>query len=57
MNISNLKPEKYLNLDEIIEAFLKWYENDPHRFREDLYPELKTSEYLSNLDKNEFIVI
>lgn len=42
-------------LDQIIDAFLKWYETDPHHILEDAYPELTSSDYLSGLDRADFI--
>lgn len=43
------------NLDQIIEAFMKWYENDPHRLDEDAYPELRNEEFIKNLNRDDFI--
>lgn len=43
------------NIEQIIEAFIKWYKNDIHSTNEDAYPELKTSEFIKGLDREEFI--
>jgi len=40
---------------ELIESFLKWYEADPHSKDENAYSEKITKEYLSALDKDQFI--
>jgi len=44
-----------LNLNQIIESFLNWFENDQHREFEEYYKQLKSSDYLSNLNREEFI--
>jgi hypothetical protein len=43
------------NLDEIIVSFLHWYENDPHAVLEDTYPELTSSDFLSGLNRTDFV--
>jgi len=43
------------NLDQIIEAFLEWYKTDIHKDVENEYPELRKSDYLNNLNREEFI--
>jgi len=39
----------------IVEAFLKWFENDQHKEYEDSYKETFTLDYLNSLSKEEFI--
>jgi len=43
------------NLNLIIESFLNWFQRDIHKESEDLYPQLKTREFLEGLSKNDFI--
>jgi len=43
------------NVNKIIEEFLKWFETDQHREYEDYYPVLKSGEYLTNLNRDQFI--
>ena len=43
------------NLDQIIEAFVKWFDKDPHKEFEDYYKQLKSPEFLSNQSREEFI--
>ena len=43
------------NFDQLIESFLRYYENHEHSGNEDYYQELKTSEYLQSLKRQEFI--
>ncbi|MFA9392554.1 MAG: AAA family ATPase [Prolixibacteraceae bacterium] len=43
------------NLNEIIDAFLKWYENDIHHKRKDAYPELEKAEFIEKKSKEELI--
>jgi len=40
---------------ELIDAFLKWYESNPHSKNEDYYRETITRDYLSGLSKSDFI--
>ena len=40
---------------ELIDAFFKWYENDPHSKNEDYYRETITRDHLSGLSKSDFI--
>lgn len=43
------------NINQIIEAFLKWFEKDQQREYEDYYPDLKTRDFLSNLSRADFV--
>jgi len=43
------------NIYEIIPSFLQWFENDPHHLLEDAYPELTSSDFLSGLERTDFI--
>jgi len=40
---------------ELIDAFFKWYESDPHSKNEDYYNQTITQSYLSSLSKSDFI--
>jgi len=40
---------------ELIDAFLKWYESNPHSKNEDYYRETITRNHLSGLSKSDFI--
>lgn len=43
------------DLNAILNAFTKWYENDPHHLNHDAYPELSSISYLEKLSKEEFV--
>lgn len=40
---------------ELIDAFFKWYSNDPHAVNEDYYSKTITKDHLSSLSKPDFI--
>jgi hypothetical protein len=40
---------------ELIDAFFKWYSNDPHSKNEDYYSKTITKDYLSGLSKSDFV--
>ena len=42
-------------MKELIDAFLLWYQNDPHSEHEDYYKDQFTLEYLDSLSKEDFI--
>ena len=43
------------NLNPIIEAYFIWFQRSTHSKIEDAYPELRSEEYLKNLDRSGFI--
>lgn len=48
-------PSKLINLKPLIDAFEKWYITNEHHKNVDFYKETITKEYLSNLNRDEFI--
>lgn len=54
-SFENKNSHRMDNLNKIIEAFLKWYDNDPHSDNEDHYAQIINERYLSQLSKEDFM--